>query len=92
VGLVFGLGATQVADAADDAIYSSAAIEAVQGTPPIIEVPFIVATDSVVGIVSPKMIMFGSIPLGIIIVLLGLHFLVKPLDVIFFAFMRAIGF
>lgn len=92
VGLVFGLGATQVADAADDSIYNAAAIEAVQGTPPIVEVPFILAPASGAGAVSPKMMMLGSIPVGIVIVLLGLHFLVKPLDVIFFAFMRAVGF
>ncbi len=94
LGLIFGVAVTQVADALDDAIYNADAIIGIQGTPPIIEVPIIIANGGGEGarLISLKMIVLGAIPVVFIVLLLLVHLLIKPLDVIFFSVSRAIGF
>jgi hypothetical protein len=42
-------------------------------------------------VVSPKMILLGSIPIAIIGLLLAVHLVVRPLDVLFFSLLRALG-
>jgi len=92
VGFVFGVAVTQVADALDDSIYGSAAIEGIQGSPPIIEIP--VMAGPVEGrslAFNAKYAWMASIPAAIIVLLLVVHFVIKPLDVIFFAVLRTLG-
>jgi len=91
IGFVVGVGVTQVADALDDAIYTSAAIFQVQGSPPIVEIPLIVMPAYGIRAVSPKMIVLGSIPVAIIGLLLFVHLIIRPLDVLFFSLLRALG-
>jgi polysaccharide biosynthesis transport protein len=92
MGFVFGVAITQVADALDDAIYTSAAVSQVQGSPPIIEVPLIVARNEGVRSLSPKVIVLGSIPVAVMGLLLLVHLVVRPLDVLFYSLLRTLGF
>ncbi len=91
IGVVFGVAVTQVADALDRSIYNSSTIEQIQGSPPIIEVPLIMAPGEGIRVVTPKMIVLGSIPVVIVTLLVAVHLLIKPLDVLFFALMRTLG-
>ena len=92
VGLIFGIAVTQVADALDDSIYNAGAIESVQGSPPIIEIPLILLPGEGGHSISPKALVLAGIPVGFIVLLMLVHLLIKPLDVIFFTVSRAMGF
>jgi len=91
VGLVLGVAITQLADALDDSIYSSAAVEMIQGSPPIVEIPVIASLDKQGLALNPKYLVIGAIPVTIALLLLIVHLFIKPLDVLFFAGLRALG-
>jgi len=95
VGLVFGVAVTQVADALDDSIYGSGAIISIQGAPPLIEVP-VMDVPNQGGALHGLMARLPSlwvvaVPASLVVLLLVVHFVVKPLDVLFFSALRAVG-
>jgi len=97
VGLVFGVAVTQVADALDDSIYGAGAIISIQGAPPLIEIPVMDVSGQGRGaairgaMARLPSLWIIAIPLSLVVVLLVVHFVVKPLDVLFFTAMRAVG-
>jgi succinoglycan biosynthesis transport protein ExoP len=91
--LVFaaGLGWPQVAESMDAAINSPRAIERVQGAPPIAEIPLIVNTEDRK---RDRNVRVGALliaPLIVGIILLLIHFLWIPLDILWYVGLRRLG-
>lgn len=89
--LVAGVGVTQFADAMDKSIHSAAAIEHIQGAPPIIEVPFITNESDRQRARRLRILALAGTPAAILLVAIVVHFAVMPLDVLFYSAMQRIG-
>ncbi|MDH4022709.1 MAG: hypothetical protein OEV14_06255 [Gammaproteobacteria bacterium] len=91
--LVFaaGLGWPQVAESMDAAINSPRAIERVQGAPPIAEIPLIVNTEDRKRDRNVKVGVLLVAPLIVAVILLLIHFLWIPLDILWYVGLRRLG-
>ncbi len=91
--LVFaaGLGWPQVAESMDAAINSPRAIERVQGAPPIAEIPLIVTTQDRKRDRNVKVGALLIAPVIVAIVLVLVHFLWIPLDILWYVGLRRLG-
>jgi succinoglycan biosynthesis transport protein ExoP len=90
--LVAGVGAAQLADALDHSIRDSAGIMSVQGVPPLIEIPYIFNEEELAGVLKRRKAAIASIPVGLIVAILIVHFVLQPLDVLFYALAARLGF
>ncbi len=89
--LAAGLGWPQVAESMDAAINSPRAVEAVQGAPPIAEIPRI---DTAEDRVHDRNIRVGALlvaPAVVAVVLILVHFLWIPIDVLWYVGLRKLG-
>ena len=86
-----GLGWPQIAESMDGSINSARAIERVQGTPPLAEIPLIQnSTDKV----QKRNIRLGVLviaPLLLAAAALAVHFFIANLDVLWYVIMRRMG-
>jgi len=91
--LVFaaGLGWPQVAESMDAAINSPRAIERVQGAPPIAEIPLIVNTEDRKRDRNVRVGLLLVAPLIVGAILLLIHFLWIPLDILWYVGLRRLG-
>jgi uncharacterized protein involved in exopolysaccharide biosynthesis len=91
--LVFaaGLGWPQVAESMDAAINSPRAIERVQGAPPIAEIPLIVTTEDRKRDRNVRVGVLLVAPLIVAVILLLIHFLWIPLDILWYVGLRRLG-
>jgi succinoglycan biosynthesis transport protein ExoP len=90
--LVAGVGATQLADALDHSIRDSAGIMSVQGLPPLVEIPYIFNEMELARSGRIKKVARASIPVGLLVVITIVHFVLQPLDVLFYALIARLGF
>ncbi|MGI9292311.1 MAG: hypothetical protein ACR2QG_13690 [Gammaproteobacteria bacterium] len=90
--LVAGVGVTQLADALDHSIRDSAAIINVQGVPPLVEIPYIFNQDELASALKMRKLMIASIPVALITLITIVHFVLQPLDVLFYALAARLGF
>jgi uncharacterized protein involved in exopolysaccharide biosynthesis len=89
--LAAGLGWPQVAESMDAAINSPRAIERVQGAPPIAEIPLIVTTQDRKRHRNVKVGALLIAPVIVAIVLVLVHFLWIPLDILWYVGLRRLG-
>ncbi|MEE4185764.1 MAG: hypothetical protein V2J12_08355 [Gammaproteobacteria bacterium] len=89
--LVCGLASTQFADAFDSSIRGAAAVESVQGEPPLIEIPYIYNQAEVQRARRLRQVGIAAAPVMAIVVAVVVHFTVVRLDVLFFAALQRIG-
>jgi succinoglycan biosynthesis transport protein ExoP len=89
--LAAGLGWPQVAESMDAAINSPRAIERVQGAPPIAEIPLIVNTEDRKRDRNVKVGVLLVAPLIVGAILLLIHFLWIPLDILWYVGLRRLG-
>lgn len=89
--LAAALGWPQVAETMDPAIHSSRLIERIQGAPPIAEIPLITTEADKRHVRVVRAGVLGVIPIVIAVVLVLFHFLVRPLDVVWYQLMRGFG-
>jgi hypothetical protein len=89
--LVAGVGVTQLADSMDKSIRSSAAIVAMQGVPPLVEVPYIFNDLDIAHTARVRRIALASVAPVLLICVIVLHFTVLPLDVLWYAIANRIG-
>ena len=61
------------------------------GMPPLATISFIETEKTVKNTLNTKIVIIASIIVGIIMVLLSIHFFFKPLDVLWFTLMRKAG-
>jgi succinoglycan biosynthesis transport protein ExoP len=90
--LVAGVGVTQLADALDHSIRDSAGIMSVQGVPPLIEIPYIFNEEELAGQLRMRKAAIASIPVVLLISIVIVHFVLQPLDVLFYAIAARLGF
>jgi succinoglycan biosynthesis transport protein ExoP len=90
--LVAGVGVTQLADALDHSIRDSAGIMSVQGLPPLIEIPYIFNEIELASSDRIRKVAIASIPVGLLGLIAIVHFVLQPLDVLFYALIARLGF
>jgi succinoglycan biosynthesis transport protein ExoP len=90
--LVAGVGVTQLADALDHSIRDSAGILSVQGVAPLIEIPYIFNEIELASSDRIRKVAIASIPVGLLVVITTVHFVLQPLDVLFYAIAARLGF
>ncbi|MFZ1624522.1 MAG: hypothetical protein WAU48_07015 [Gammaproteobacteria bacterium] len=89
--LAVGLGWPQVAESMDGSITSARALERVQGAPPIAEIPLIETAEDHKHV---RKIRIGALliaPAVLAVLLLLVHFLIIPLDVLWYVLLRKFG-
>jgi uncharacterized protein involved in exopolysaccharide biosynthesis len=96
LGFIFslagGVGTVAVAEALSDSIKGVDGLMQITGVPALIAIPYIeVAEEKEKQAEFNKMLLIGGAVAFVLVVIL-FHFLVKPLDVLWFVFMRVIGF
>jgi len=89
--LVCGLAITQLADALDKSIRGPAAIENVQGEPPLAEIPYIYSREEMARAQKLRKLGFAAAPAVAIVIAIIVHFAVMPLDVLLFVALQRIG-
>jgi succinoglycan biosynthesis transport protein ExoP len=89
--LAAGLGWPQVAESMDESINSARAVERVQGTPPIAEIPRIETAEDKQHDVRVKIGILLVAPVIVAVLLLLVHFLLIPLDVLWYVALRRLG-
>ena len=89
--LAAGLGWPQVAESMDQAINSPRAIERVQGAPPIAEIPLIETTEDRKHDRNVRVGVLLIVPVVFALILLLVHFLWIPLDILWYVGLRRLG-
>lgn len=89
--IVGALSITQLADALDKSIRGGAAIESVQGQPPLVEIPYIFSPEEIARAAKLKKIGFAAAPAVAIVIAIVVHFTVVRLDVLVFAALQRLG-
>jgi uncharacterized protein involved in exopolysaccharide biosynthesis len=89
--LVCGMGATQFAAALDHSIRTTAAITNVQGVPPLVEIPYIFNEAEVAHARKLRQIGLAATPAVAIVLAIIIHFVVVPLDVLWFTALQRLG-
>jgi succinoglycan biosynthesis transport protein ExoP len=90
--LVAAVGVTQLADALDKSIRDGPSIIRVQGTPPLIEIPYIFTDAELAQVAIKKKAAIVSLPVMLLITLLVVHLTLQPLDVLFYSLASRLGF
>ena len=86
-----GVGAGAVAEAMDDRIYGRTGVLNLTGISPLAIIPVIDGRNRT-GFGSRRSLLIGLVLLVMVVgVLIAIHFLVRPLDVIFYSAMRSFG-
>ncbi len=89
--LATGFGFPQVAESMDSSINSARAIERVQGSPPLAEIPLIQTVTDRVHKRNLRMSALVIAPVVVAIAAVLVHFLVVPLDVLWYVALRRLG-
>ncbi|MCP4276987.1 MAG: hypothetical protein GY779_11625 [Gammaproteobacteria bacterium] len=90
--LVAGVGVTQLADGLDKSIYGSSGIVAIQGVAPLVEIPYIYSEDDIGQTLKMRKMMLASLPILLLLTIVIVHFVLQPLDVLFYAVAARLGF
>ena len=89
--LAVGLGWPQVAESMDGSITSARALERVQGAPPIAEIPLIETAEDHKHVRKVRIGALLIAPAVLAVLLLLVHFLIIPLDVLWYVLLRKFG-
>lgn len=89
--LAAGFGWPQVAESMDSSITSARAVERVQGVPPIAEIPVIETAEDRSHRRSVQVTSLIVVPVVLAIMAVLVHFLVVPLDVLWYVALRRLG-
>jgi len=86
-----GIGVASVAEFMDSAIHSTDELNSLTGAPILAVIPYIVTSDETSHKSKHVLIAVIFVVLAIIVFLLGIHFFIRPLDVILFQMLRLIS-
>jgi polysaccharide biosynthesis transport protein len=89
--LAAGFGWPQVAESMDGSINSARAVERVQGSPPLAEIPLIQNNTDIVQKRKIRLSVLVIAPLVLAAAALAVHFFVANLDVLWYVIMRRMG-
>ncbi len=88
---VLGMGAIQLKEAIDDALWTPKDVAFVQGASPIAIIPNIMSTSEIVHRRKIRLITYAGIPAALISMALLIHFAVRPLDLLWYTAIRQLG-
>lgn len=88
---VIGIGLVPLRESMDRAIWGAKKLDSIQGVPPIAEIPLIMTRQEIVRARRAKFMVLAGVPVAILILTLTVHFLYRPLDVLWFVTMRKLG-
>jgi uncharacterized protein involved in exopolysaccharide biosynthesis len=89
--LVAGIAITQLADSLDKSIHNGATILSLQGSEPLVEIPYIYTAAELEKVARLKKLTLAGVAPLIFCVALVLHFTVLPLDALWYSFASRIG-
>jgi uncharacterized protein involved in exopolysaccharide biosynthesis len=90
--LVAGVGITQLVDALDKSIRDSAGIISVQGVSPLVEIPYIYNDAELEQALKLRKMAIAAVPAMVLVMVVIVHFVLQPLDVLFYALAARLGF
>jgi hypothetical protein len=88
---VAGIAVTQLADSLDKSINDGATILSLQGSEPLVEIPYIYTAAELEKVARLKKLTLAGVAPLIFCVALVLHFTVLPLDALWYSFASRIG-
>ncbi len=86
-----GVAAIQIRESLDHAVWAARDLESVQGAPPIAEIPLILTAEDVVRQRRLRLMAWAGVPATIAILALLVHFVYRPLDVLWYTVVRQLG-
>jgi len=86
-----GIAFIPVSEAMDRSVRGVKMLSAIQGSPPIAEIPLILTQDEIVHARRMRVLAWTGAPLALLFVALTIHFLLRPLDVLWFVALRKLG-
>lgn len=90
-GLVAGIGISQLADSLDKSIHDAPALFSVQGSEPLVQIPYIYTNAELEKVAKLKKLTLAGVAPVIFCIGLVLHFTVLPLDVLWYSVASRIG-
>jgi hypothetical protein len=91
VSFAGGFGAGAAAEALDSRIHGRSGISSITGVPPLAVIPMLHNRESSALEIRRRVLIAGTVLLVIISMLLAVHFLLMPLDVLYFRALRVVG-
>ena len=83
-----GVGSAAVAESMDSAVRGTKGLVSVLNTAPLAVIPYLANETDTSRERNRKLVIWGSLAAGIVLILLLIHFLVSPLDVLWFRALR----
>jgi uncharacterized protein involved in exopolysaccharide biosynthesis len=91
ISLAVGIGLVPLKESLDHSIRGSKMLDSIQGAPPIAEIPFIVTLDEVAHARRIRVFTMAGAPVAILLIVVSVHFMLQPLDVLWYVVMRRLG-
>jgi len=86
-----GLGLVPLKESMDHSIWGAKMVDAIQSAPPIAEIPLIVTRQEAQHARRIGIMAWAGVPLTILIMVVMVHFLYRPLDVLWYVAIRKFG-
>ena len=86
-----GIALVPLREAMDQSVRGVKMLTSIQGGPPIAEIPLIMTHDELVHERRVKLLAWTGAPLALLLLALTVHFLLRPLDVLWFVALRKLG-
>jgi len=86
-----GIAVVPLKEAMDQSVRGVKMLSAIQGSPPIAEIPIILTHDEIVSGRRMRVLAWTGAPLALLFLALTIHFFLRPLDVLWFVALRKLG-
>ena len=86
-----GIGLVPLKESMDKSIWGAKMLDSIQGAPPIAEIPLIVTHQEANHARRMAVFAWAGAPVAILVLALSVHFLLRPLDVLWYVAMRKLG-
>jgi len=86
-----GIGLVPLKESMDNSIWGAKMLDSIQGAPPIAEIPLIMTRQEVLQARRIRLFAWAGAPAAILLLAVTVHFLLRPLDVLWYAAMRKLG-
>jgi uncharacterized protein involved in exopolysaccharide biosynthesis len=86
-----GIGLVPLKESMDKSIWGAKMLDSIQGAPPIAEIPLIMTRQEVLHARRVSIIAWAGAPAAILLLAVTVHFLLRPLDVLWYVAMRKLG-
>lgn len=86
-----GVGAIQLKESLDHAVWAARDLENVQGAPPIAEIPLILTAEDQARQRRLRLVALAGVPATLAVLALLVHFVYRPLDVLWYTVARQLG-